>query len=277
MQKLLRKGRAFAPVAKSAVLFMLSGPLCVAALVDLATGRPEQFLFSGGALGCLWAAGAASFYGLIAEARYFLGECSDPPGVPLKGLSLAVTVLGTALAALSGEHSPLSATLLATLAGGGHLAFFGRDPRPRRIELPQVDGVDLAAVTLQIKRAYGRLQGIETAAASIAVPEFGERLRRITAIGHRILAEIERDPRDAARARRFLHVYLDSAERVTSEYARTHRQLRERPLEGDFRQLLIDMENTFEAQHRLLLEHDALALEVEIEVLNERLRREGLN
>lgn len=277
MRNLLRKGRAFVPVAKSAALFMLSGPLCVTALIDLATGRADQFLLSGGALGCLWAAGVASVYGLLAEARYFLGERADPPRVPLKTLSLTLTVLGTACAAISGEHSPFSAALLAAIAAAGHLAFFGRDPRPRRIELPLVDGVDVAAVTSQVKRAYGRLQGIETAAAAIAVPEFGERLRRITAIGHRILAEIERDPRDAARARRFLNVYLDSAERVTAEYARTHRQLRERPLEDDFRRLLIDMETTFEAQHKLLIEQDALALEVEIEVLNERLRREGLN
>lgn len=37
------------------------------------------------------------------------------------------------------------------------------------------------------------------------------------------------------------------------------------------------MEETFEAQHRKLLEHDVLSLDVEIEVLNDRLKREGIN
>jgi hypothetical protein len=86
-----------------------------------------------------------------------------------------------------------------------------------------------------------------------------------------------RKERDAARARRFLHLYLDSAEKVTVEYARTHRQVRNRPLEGNFRQLLIDMEQTFVAQHQKLLENDMLTLDVEIEVLNARLKREGIN
>jgi hypothetical protein len=36
------------------------------------------------------------------------------------------------------------------------------------------------------------------------------------------------------------------------------------------------MESTFETQHRKLLERDLVSLEVDIEVLNARLTREGL-
>ncbi len=180
------------------------------------------------------------------------------------------------MAALAGGHGPITTGLFAALAGAGYVCFYGRDPRRKRIELASVAGVDREAVTAQLKQAYGRLQGIEAAARSIAVPEFVERLDRITAIGKGILAEIERDPRDASRARRFLNLYLDSAERVTGEYARTHRQVRNRPLERNFRQLLIDMEQTFQAQHRKLLENDMMSLDVEIEVLNARLRQEGV-
>jgi hypothetical protein len=36
------------------------------------------------------------------------------------------------------------------------------------------------------------------------------------------------------------------------------------------------MEGTFAEQHRRLVEHEQLSLDVDIEVLNERLRREGL-
>lgn len=277
MTSLLRKGRAWLGVVKSGVLLVLPGPLFLTALVDLASGRGAELALSGGGIACFWAAAALAASGLAAEARYHLGERLDPPRVPLKLASLVCTTLGTALAATSGDYSPLVTAVFAALAAVGHRAFFGADPRPHRITLPAVAGVDSAAVLVQLKQAYGRLQGIEAAAGSIAVPEFGERLRRITAIGYHILDEIQRDPRDASRARKFLNVYLDSAERVTLEYARTHRLLRSRPLEDDFRQLLIDMESTFDAQHRLLLEQDALALEVDIEVLNARLKREGLH
>ena len=53
--------------------------------------------------------------------------------------------------------------------------------------------------------------------------------------------------------------------------------MRKAPLEQNFRQLLIDMENTFEQQHQKLIEKDLTSLDVEIEVLNARLKREGVN
>lgn len=277
MVDIVKQGRAWAPVTKAAALFVLPAPLFFAALIDLVKGDVARLALTGGGLACLWLGGALVFSALVAEARYFLGQQPDPPRLPLKALSMLTTALGAGLAATAGDHALASAAVIAALAALGHRGFYGRDPRARRIEIDPVAGVDIAAVTAQLKLAYGRLQGIEQAATAIAVPEFGERLKRITAIGHRILGEIERDPRDAARARKFLNVYLDGAEKVTTEYARTHRQLRNRPLEENFRQLLIDMETTFDAQHRKLLEHEALALDVEIEVLNARLKREGLN
>jgi 5-bromo-4-chloroindolyl phosphate hydrolysis protein len=130
-------------------------------------------------------------------------------------------------------------------------------------------------VALQLERAYGRLRGIDAAAHAIAAREFRDRLARITGIGRSILSAIERDPTDAARARRFLHLYLDSAERVTTEYARTHRQLRDQPLDQNFLELLVEMERTFAEQRRALVERDLLSLDVDIEVLHARLTREG--
>jgi hypothetical protein len=36
------------------------------------------------------------------------------------------------------------------------------------------------------------------------------------------------------------------------------------------------MEATFDQQHRKLVEHELLSLDVDIEVLNDRIKREGL-
>ncbi|MGE3772938.1 MAG: 5-bromo-4-chloroindolyl phosphate hydrolysis family protein, partial [Gammaproteobacteria bacterium] len=252
-------------------------PLVAAAVLELAPGDLVRFASTGGALACLWGGGALAAAGLAAEARYFLGRLAGPPRLPLKLLSLVATALGAGLAALAGGHEWPGAVLFGGLAALGHRAFYGRDPRAHRVAVAATPGVDVDIVATQLEQAHGRLQGIERAAATIAVPEFGERLRRITAIGRRILAEIEHDPRDAARARKFLNVYLDGAEKITTEYARTHRQLGRRALEENFRQLLIDIETTFDAQHRKLLDHEALALDVEIEVLAARLKREGVS
>lgn len=277
MDDLLRKGRAWVPVLKSAVLFVLPLPLLLAWVVTLIGGDVGRFTAVSGALAAFFGAGMLTWRGLVAQARYYLGERLDPPALPLKLVSAVLTGLGTALAAGAGGHGLVSMVLFALLASAGYVCFYGRDPQRKRIVLPTVDGVDRDAVVAQLKQAYGRLQGIEAAARAIAVPEFVERLQRIIGIGKHILAEIERDPRDASRARRFLNIYLDSAERVTGEYARTHRQIRNRPLENNFRQLLIEMEQTFQAQHRKLLENDVMNLDAEIEVLNARLKHEGVS
>jgi len=276
MLEFLRFGRAWAPIAKAAALFVLPLPLAIAAVIELAHGDLPRFALTAGGLASLWTAGVLAATALAADARHYLGQRPDPPRLPLKTASLVMTALGAALAALAGDHAWPGAVLFATLAGLGHRAFYGADLRARRIDIAAVDDVDVAAVKAQLELAYARLLGIERAAGRIEVPEFGERLRRITAIGRRILAEIERDPRDAARARRFLNVYLDGAEKITTEYARTHRQPGAPTLEDNFRHLLGELETSFEAQHRKLLEHDALALDVDIEVFAARLKREGL-
>jgi len=272
-----RQGRAWLPVAKVAALFFLSGALFLAAVIDLIGGDLDRLTRTGGGLLCIWSAGALMWRALVAEAHYYLGRRPDPPAFPLKAASLVLTALGTGLAAIAGGQHLAVAIVFAVLAAIGHAAFYGRDLKPRGVNVVRVDGVDIDAVTAQLKQAYGRLRGIDAAARNIAVAEFGERLMRITDIGRDILAQIERDPRDASRARRFLNLYLDSAENVTTQYAQTHRQLRSRPLEQNFRQLLVDMEQTFSDQRKKLLENDELALDVDIEVLNARLKRDGIN
>ena len=273
---LLRRGRAWAPVLKAGMLFVLPLPLGLAFLVALITGEFVRFAAIVGSLTAFTLAGLFTWRALVAEARFFLGERLDLPVVPYKVVGTFFTALGAVLAASAGGYGIVGMLVFAVLAAAGYLMFYGRDQPRRQFNVSEGYGVDAGAVTAQLKQAYGRLQGIATAARDIAVPEFRERLRRIIEIGNRILVEIERDPRDAQRARRFLNIYLDSAERVTAEYARTHRQIRNQPLEENFRNLLAEMETTFEAQYAKLLEHDLVSLDVDIEVLNARLKHEGV-
>ena len=264
------------PVAKSAALFALSVPFFVDFVVALFSSDVVRVGIATGALASIGAASVLTLRALIAQAHYFLGRRDDPPLLPLKAISAALTATAAGLAANVGGHGIAGSVLFAALAAAGYLLFYGRDVRPRRVTITPGEGIDVAAVTAQLKQAYGRLRGIDAAARAIAVPEFGAQLARITDIGRRILGEIERDPRDASRARRFLNIYLDSAERITTEYARTHRQVRNQPLEENFKHLLVDMETTFSNQYSKLLENDVDSLDVEINVLNERLKREGI-
>lgn len=272
----LARGRAWLPVVKALALFVLPAPLALAAVAALVTGDASRFAIVASALACIWTAGVVAWKGLVAEARWWLGARPEPPAVPLKLVSAAMTSAGAALAAIAAGHTLPATLVFALVAMIGHLAFFGRDLRPPRIEVANIQGVDVGAVTEQLKQAYRRLRGIDAAAQLIAAPEFRDRLSRITAVGRDILVHIERDPGDATRARRFLNLYLDSAERVSADYARQQRHVRNAPLDDNFRTLLVEMERTFTEQQKRLVEGDVTSLDVDIEVLNTRLRSEGL-
>ena len=107
-----------------------------------------QLATTSGALACLWSAGALSWRALVAEARYFLGERTDPPKLPLKLFGTILTAVGAGLAAMAGGHTLVGAGVFGLLAGLGYALFFGRDVRPKRVQVAVVEGIDTAAVVI---------------------------------------------------------------------------------------------------------------------------------
>jgi 5-bromo-4-chloroindolyl phosphate hydrolysis protein len=261
-------------LARAFALFALPFPLLFAIIAALIGADGVRLALTAGALACFWTAGAATWRGLAAEADYLHGGRVDLPALPMKLVGAFLTAAGCAAAATAGGQPVLAAAIVSAIGATGHVCFYGRDLRPRRFAIASADGVDATVVTRQLDEAYQRLRRIQAAARGITVREFCDRLDRITEIGQGILAQIERDPRDASRARRFLNLYLDSTERITTDYALTHRQVHDASLDQNFRRLLIDMETTFSDQRRKLLEHDVVSLDVDIEVLNARLKRD---
>ena len=268
--------RARLRVVKSAALFLLPLPLLLVIVGALVAGEMGRLSMAAGALASFWTAGLLAWRALAIEMRYLCGEQIDVDRLPRKLSSALLTAGGAALTALTAGHSTTGAAAFAVLGGVGHLCFYGPDMRVPRVTVTEVEGLDVAGIAGQLEQAHRRLRGIDAASRVITVPEFRTRLTRITTVGREILGEIARDPRKAGRARRFLHLFLDSTERITSEYARTHSGIRSRPLEENFRQLLVDMEHTFSDQHRKLLESDTVSLDVEMDVLNARLKQEGI-
>jgi len=274
--ELVRRWRAWTPITKVVVLFLLPIPLYLAFLAALVAGNVEEVLLTAGGIGCFWTAGVLATRALAGEARYVLGDWRNPPAVPLKLFSAGLTMIGVLLTATAAGHDDALAGVFGLLAVLGHVAFYGRDLRAPQIRVALVDGVDIAAVTAQLKQAYSRLRCIEAVSQAIPAPEFRDRLGHITAIGRAVLREIERDPGSASRARRFLNLYLDEAERITADYARVQKALPESRLDDSFRQLLDDLERTFEQQRQRLVNHERMSLDADIEVLSTRLKREGL-
>ncbi len=209
-----------------------------------------------------------------AEAAYLDRTYASPPSMPRKLIGSLVVGAATALTGLLGwEIGIIQSIGLGALAAGASVLTFGFDPMRAKGEI-SLSGVTPKMVEEAISEAEERIEGIERAAADIVDRPLRERLSRITARGRDILKRIEQDPSDLRRARKFLKVYLDGALEATRKYARSQHDLGDSEMYLKFRSLLDDMQATFDDQYEKLLTNDRIDLDVEIDVLAERLNRE---
>jgi 5-bromo-4-chloroindolyl phosphate hydrolysis protein len=87
---------------------------------------------------------------------------------------------------------------------------------------------------------------------------------------------VEEDPRDLTSSRKFLSVYLKGARDATIKFADLYSKNRDAEARSDYEALLNDLERSFDAQHKTMLLDDRSDLDVEITVLRDRLKQEGL-
>jgi 5-bromo-4-chloroindolyl phosphate hydrolysis protein len=156
---------------------------------------------------------------------------------------------------------------------------YGTDPRQDKGFAPDPAAdpeVRMEAVAAAITEAERKIGEIEHWARRLHSRELTRHLQRIVAQARAILDEIEKDPADIRRARRFLVTYLDGTRDVVEKYAAQQEDLAETPLADNFRRVLATIETVFTEQHAVLKRNETLDLEVRIEVLETQLRREGV-
>jgi len=261
---------------RGALLYLLPLPLLPALGISLLKGDLERIVGQAGALAACWGAAWLGRRGLREEEDWRQRRRARPPA-PRKtaaALLLGAGVAGGAHVAV-GHDLPLSALLGAGATAGFALAY-GLDPRRRRGPGAASAGRAPEEVLRILGEADEAIARIESANRSIRSPELSERLERIAALARSVVALLEEDPRGLRRARRFLQVYLTGAQRVSEGYARTHRLGGSGELDESFRNVLDTIERVFAEQRQHLLEHDALDLDVQIEVLHRQLEREGV-
>ncbi len=258
------------------LLYLLAAPLALATVVSLARG-----VFSAAAAAAL--ACALIVVGGFLNRRGIVEELLAPDrrftrafGLPYKYLAALSVAAGTVLAAYGavGQGALVSLAFGLLAMAGFHMRY--RLPRP-----PEAFGRPRKLVRdkqLQkaLEQAEQRILAIDKAALRIRNLELTQRLQRIAGQGRAILDQIVERPAERFRARKFINVYLEGAERVASRYAATHRLAQGQELEQNFRTVLVEIENVFGRQLRQLAEHEVFDLDVQIEVLRKQLEREGI-
>ncbi|MCA0929054.1 5-bromo-4-chloroindolyl phosphate hydrolysis family protein [Ruegeria profundi] len=266
--------------ARANILFVPAIPLVFLSLNDGAIGMTIGLI----AAGLLTAAAFLLREGLRAEAEYNARRTARRPAFPRKIFASVFTGLGAALAAYRTEYldaettaqaSLLAPILFGLVATALHSVSFGLDPMKDK----GMEGID----TFQQDRVVRVLKDAEThlSAMTDAVKRAGDRrvearVERFQNTARDLFRTVEEDPRDLAGARKYLTVYLQGARDATVKFADVYARTRDPQALADYTSLLDDLEQNFAARTRKMLLDDRSDLTVEIDVLRERLQREGV-
>lgn len=266
--------------ARANLLFLPAIPLVFLSLNDGAIGMTIGLV----AAGLLTGAAFLLREGLRAEAAFNARRTARRPAFPRKIFASVLTGLGVALASYRVEflnaETAGGAGLLAPILFGGvatvlHSVSFGLDPMKDK----GMEGVD----TFQQDRVARVVEDAEThlSEMSDAIKRAGDRqiearVERFQTTARDLFRTVEEDPRDLAGARKYLTVYLQGARDATVKFADVYARTRDAQALADYSSLLDDLEQNFAARTQKMLLDDRSDLTVEIDVLRERLQREGV-
>lgn len=259
------------------LVLLLSFPFLAKSILSLAHGEFWDFLFSGAGFGLLIVAGLLVRRGVHYEVEQKKRKWTRSTRVPWKSLAATCAAAATGIVAFFVVgHSVIISACFAVGSALGMLLTYGRDPQYANKDAVSRFGVTADDVVDMLEEADKKISSIEAASKDIGNLELRQRLGRITSKARDILGVIEEDPRDLRRARKFLRTYLNGAKSVTEGYAKTHKHQHNEELETNFRNVLETIEQTCNEQYQNLLENDVWDLDVQIEVLEAQLKREGV-
>lgn len=249
-------------------------------IIGLVFGEADMALGSLGGILALQAGAWLIRRGRLAALEYEERSITKaPPPRKLAG-SVMVGLAAFSLSYIADGQSLILSLVVAGLMGFASVLAYGRDPRGGKgldPGLAERAGLKPEAVIAALEEARAKVRAIETDATGIHSRELKKRLARITQSARSVLQQIERDPRDLRRARRFLVTYLDGTRDVVSGYRVQQRDLVDTPLAENFRHVLETVEKVFDEQQEVLKRNESLDLEVQIEVLKTQLEREGVH
>ncbi|MEC8574240.1 MAG: 5-bromo-4-chloroindolyl phosphate hydrolysis family protein, partial [Pseudomonadota bacterium] len=161
-------------------------------------------------------------------------------------------------------------------ATGLHLAAFGIDPM-RNKGTEGVDDFQRDRVARVVDEAETYLSAMSDAALRARDRQVEARVEAFQDVARDLFRTVEDDPRDLTGARRYLTVYLMGARDATIKFADIYARSGDAKARNDYLALLADLEQNFAARTRKMLLEDRTDLTVEIDVLRDRLQREGVH
>jgi len=267
--------RRFAPVdpggARCNLLFLPAVLLVLTTFgggpVSLATGLVGAAAWTFGAF--------MTREGLKAEVAFHDRKTARRPALPRKLVGTLAIAAGTALAGWAHGTDVVGSVIYAVVAGALHVAAFGIDPL-RDKNVPGVDQFQQDRVARVVDEAEAHLRTMRQAIDALRDRALTARVAAFEDRAREMIRTVEEDPRDLTSARKFLGVYLMGVRDASIKFADIYARNRSAGARADYEALLTDLDDNFAARTQKLIADDRSDLTVEIEVLRDRLQREGV-
>lgn len=262
--------RPFKAGARSTMLFFLG----LLFLPKAFSGTPTELLLGLCATGLMILSAWLTREGLKAEAAFDARSVARRPAIPRKlfGTVLAGTSIG--VAAMMAGMGVAFATMLGAAGAALHVGSFGTDPMQDK-GAEGIDRFQTDRVARAVDEAEKLLGAMRDAALRAGDRQIVARVERFMTAARNLFRMVEADPRDLSAARKYLSVYLMGARDATIKFADLYARNRDPQARDDYLALLDDLETNFADRSRALLSDDKSDLDIEIDVLRERLKRES--
>jgi len=253
------------------VLFIAPLPLAIRAFTQEPTGLALNLL----AFGILLLAAWLTRDGILAQEAFDARKIARRPAIPRKSFGSVLTGAGLFIAAYAGNDSFLNPLIFGVLGTVLHGFAFGLDPM-RDKGMEGIDNFQQDRVARAVGEAEKHLSAMKDAILRAGVPALENRVDRFQTTARDMFRTVEEDPRDLTAARKYLGVYLMGARDATIKFADIYARNRDAGARADYEALLDDLEKNFSARTQALLKDNKSDLNIEIEVLRERLERDGI-
>ncbi len=212
--------------------------------------------------------------GLRAEMVYHGRALANPPALPRKFGAAVFAGLGTALAAWRVDPSLSAAILFGAVACALHIAAFGLDPMKSKgaSNLGEMQADRVRRVVIE---AEATLENMSKMLARLGDRDVDSAFAAFYQTAQALIQAVARNPRDLPSARKYLGVYLRGAQDATAKFVDLRGYSSDPLSRAAYCALLSDLDQNFAARARALFS-DPRDLTIEIEVLRERLQREGV-
>ena len=139
-----------------------------------------------------------------------------------------------------------------------------------------IDKFQQDRVARVVDEAESHLNDMSDAILRAGDHQLEARVAQFQSTARDLFRTVEEDPRDLAGARKYLTVYLQGARDASVKFADVYARSRDARARADYVALLDELGQNFAARTRRMLRNGQSDMTLEIDVLRERLQREGV-